>query len=264
MDLATARGWRRVVGGEEAMSLEVRREGTTTVFEINRPDDNNRIDMATMDAMIATLGAIDRDPSVRALVITGRGTYFCAGGRIGGYPVGTTQDQLDYARSFTVLQERLGRLRVPVVAAVNGFCLAGGMSLLEACDLAIAADHAEFGYPEIENGLFPMLAMAVARRGLPPKAAFDLFYSGRRMGVEEALALRLINAAVPADSLWDAVRKRVGELEAKSGAAMMVGRQAFYAMGGMSPSSALEYAHTALVVSLRAADDAKAARPANP
>ena len=131
-------------GKETPMStLQVRREAATVVFEINRPGDQNRIDMATMDAMIAGIGEIDRDASVRSLVITGRGDYFCAGGRIGGYPVGSVQDQLDYARSFTVMTERLGRSRVPIVAAVNGYCLAGGMSLLEACDLAIAADEAK-------------------------------------------------------------------------------------------------------------------------
>ncbi len=239
-------------------TLQVRREGATVILTIDRIADQNRIDMGTMDAMIAQIGDIDRDLSVRSLVITGNGDYFCAGGRIGGYPVGGVQDQLDYARSFTVMTERLGRSRVPIVAAVNGYCLAGGMSLLEACDLAIAVDTAEFAYPEIENGLFPMLAMAVARRGLPPKIAFDLFYSGRRMAAKEALGLNLVNAIVPAAGLWDAVHKRVAALEARSGNAIMVGRQAFYAMGGMTTTSALEYAQAALVVSLRAADEAKA------
>ncbi len=239
-------------------TLQVRREGGTVVLTIDRPDDQNRIDMATMDAMIARVGEIDRDLSVRSLVITGNGEYFCAGGRIGGYPAGGVQDQLDYARSFTVMTERLGRSRVPIVAAVNGYCLAGGMSLLEACDLAVAVDTAEFAYPEIEHGLFPMLAMAVARRGLPPKVAFDLFYSGRRMKLPEALGLNLVNDVVPAAGLWDQVRRRVAALEARSGNAIMVGRQAFYAMGGMTTTSALEYAQAALVVSLRAADEAKA------
>lgn len=244
-------------------TLDIRREGAAVVFEINRPDDGNRIDMATMDAMIEEVGRIDRDRSVRALVITGRGEYFCIGGRIGGYPAGTAQVQLDYARSFTVLQERLGRLSVPVIAAVNGYCLAGGMSLLEAADIAIAADHATFGYPEIEGGLFPMLAMAVARRGLPPKVAFDLYYTGRRMDAQEALRRDLVNTVVPAAKLWDAVRERLAALEARSGAAMMVGRQAFYAMGGMTTTAALEYAHAALIVSLKAADDEKAAKAAS-
>jgi enoyl-CoA hydratase/carnithine racemase len=239
-------------------TLQVRQEGATAILEINRPDDNNRIDMPTMDAMIAEVGRIDRDHRVRTIVITGRGEYFCAGGRIGGYPAGKLHDQLDYARSFTVLQERLGRCRVPILAAVNGHCLAGGNSLLEACDLAIAVESAEFAYPEIEGGLFPMLAMAVARRGLPPKVAFDLYYSGRRISAERALQLNLINAAVPQAQFWDAVHARVGELERRSGNAMMVGRQAFYAMGGMTTTAALEHAQAALIVSLRAADDAKA------
>jgi enoyl-CoA hydratase/carnithine racemase len=238
-------------------TLQVRREGATVILEINRPEDQNRIDMVTMDAMITQIGEMDRDLSVRTIILTGRGETFCCGGRIGGYPAGTLIEQLDYARSFTVLQERLGRARTPIVAAVNGTCVAGGMSLLEACDIAIAADTAQFGYPEIENGLFPMLAMAVARRGLPPKVAFDLYYSGRRMNAEEALRFNLVSAVVPAGELWSAARDRVAALQARSGDAMMVGRQAFYAMGGMTTASALEYAQAALVVSTRAAAEAQ-------
>src|SRR4051794_6611734 len=90
-----ARGLRRFQAAKEEpgrrwsmpTTLEVRREGATAIFEINRPEDQNKIDMATMDAMIEQVGIVDRDASVRTIVLTGRGEYFCAGGRIGGYPV---------------------------------------------------------------------------------------------------------------------------------------------------------------------------------
>ena len=78
------------------------------------------------------------------------------------------------------------------------------------------------------------------------------------MKAPEALGLHLVNDIVPAAGLWDQVGRRVAALEARSGNAIMVGRQAFYAMGGMTTTSALEYAQAALVVSLRAADEAKA------
>ncbi len=231
------------------------RDGPMVTITINRPEDDNRIDRATMDAIAAALARADADPSVRAAVITGRGDYFCAGGRIDGYPSGTVHDQLAFGAAFTFLQERMGRARVPLIAAVAGHCVFGGMSVLDACDLAIAVDTAEFGYPEITAGLFPMLAMAVARRGLPAKVAFDLFYSGRRIPAHEALTLHLVNEVVPRDRLWPSVRATVSMLASKSAAALTLGRRAFHAMGAMDPRAALAYAETTLVAMLRAAED---------
>ena len=155
----------------------------------------------------------------------------------------------------------MARCQKPIIAAVNGHCLAGGMSVLEACDLAVAVEEAEFAYPEINNGLFPMLAIAVARRNLAPKLAFDLFYSGRRMKASEALEARLLNRVVSSDALWPAVNELVSLLAGRSAASMMVGRQAFHAMANMGPTAALEYAHVALVAMLNAADEEKQ-RPA--
>lgn len=231
--------------------------GPATIVSIERLDDDNRIDMRTMTLLSEAIDRAEADPACKVLVLTGSGDFFCAGGRIGGYPVGTTHDQLVYARSFTVLQERMARCQKPIVAAVNGHCLAGGMSLLEACDIAVAVDSAEFAYPEINNGLFPMLAIAVARRNLAPKLAFDLFYSGRRMKASEALGARLLNRVVTADGLWPAVNEWVELLAGRSASSMMVGRQAFYAMANMTPTAALEYGQVALVAMLNGALDEK-------
>lgn len=241
----------------QASTVKLRFEGPAAIVSIERLDDDNRIDMRTMALMSAAIDEAEGNADCKVLVLSGSGGFFCAGGRIGGYPVGTTQDQLVYSRSFTVLQERMARCQKPILAAVNGHCLAGGMSLLEACDLAVAVEGAEFGYPEINHGLFPMLAIAVARRNLAPKLAFDLFYSGRRMKASEALEARLLNRVVPADGLWPAVNELVNMLAGRSSASMMVGRQAFHAMANMGPTAALEYAHVGLVAMLNAADDEK-------
>lgn len=239
------------------VTARLRNEGAAGILSIERLDDDNRIDMHTMNLMSAAIDTAEADARCKVLVLTGSGSLFCIGGRIGGYPVGTTKDQLAYARAFTVLQERMARFQKPILAAVNGNCLAGGMSLLESCDLAVAVESAEFGYPEITNGLMPMLAIAVARRNLAPKLAFDLFYSGRRMKAAEAKEARLVNKVVAADALWPTVNGMVKELAGRSSASMMVGRQAFYAMANMGPTASLEYAHTALVAMLNAADDEK-------
>lgn len=233
-------------------TLRTSRRGHSVVLEINRPDDDNRIDMATMLAMTAELKAAALTDA-RSVIITGAGDKFCCGGRIGGFPEGRVEDQLTYARAFTELMEAIGRSCIPVIAAVNGDCLAGGMSLLECCDIAVSVDSASFGYPEVSGGLFPMLAIAVARTSLPPKLAFDLFYTGRRMDAQTACGLHLVNEIVQRSRLEAAVDRWADDLAGKRASSLMVGRQAWTAMDGMTRSQALEYAQAALVTMLAAA-----------
>lgn len=232
-------------------TLRVSRRGHAIVLEINRPEDDNRIDMDTMLALTAELKA-SSSTDAKVVVITGAGDKFCCGGRIGGFPEGKVYDQLTYARAFTELMEAISRSSLPVIAALNGDCLAGGMSVLECCDLAIASDKTSFGYPEVNNGLFPMLAIAVVRNSLPQKLAFDMFYTGRKLDAQTALDLRLVNEVVPRDKLDAAVDAWVELLSSKSASSLMVGRQAWGAMDGMTRSQALEYAQSALVTMLAA------------
>jgi enoyl-CoA hydratase/carnithine racemase len=226
------------------------RDGGALVLTINRPDDLNRIDGATMRRINALLDEADRDASVRVIVVTGEGEYFCAGGRIDGHPGGTVREQLAFAQAFCSLQERMGRTNAPIVAAVSGHCTAGGMSLLAACDLAIAADDVEFAYPEINFGLFPMLAMAVAHSQMPAKKFFDICYSGRRFSAAEAVSLGLVNRAVPRAALSQAVAASVEMLTAKSSVALALGRKAYYAMSAMTPAARLDYAQVMLTTML--------------
>jgi enoyl-CoA hydratase/carnithine racemase len=232
-------------------TLRVSRRGHAIVLEINRPEDDNRIDMDTMLALTTELKA-SSSTDAKVVVITGAGEKFCCGGRIGGFPEGKVYDQLTYARAFTELMEAISRSSLPVIAALNGDCLAGGMSVLECCDLAIASDKTSFGYPEVNNGLFPMLAIAVVRNSLPQKLAFDMFYTGRKLDAQTALDLRLVNEVVPRDKLDAAVDAWVELLSSKSASSLMVGRQAWGAMDGMTRSQALEYAQSALVTMLAA------------
>jgi enoyl-CoA hydratase/carnithine racemase len=232
-----------------------RRDGGALILTVNRPDDSNRIDGATMRRLNALLDEADTDASVRVIVVTGQGEYFCAGGRIDGHPGGTVREQLAFAQAFCSLQERMGRTHAPIVAAVSGHCTAGGMSLLAACDLAIAAGDVEFAYPEINFGLFPMLAMAVAHSQLPAKKFFDICYSGRRFPASEAESLGLINRAVPRAELWQAVGQTVEMLSGKADLPLALGRKAYYAMAAMTPAARLDYAQVMLTTMLNGRAD---------
>ena len=140
--------------GEASPVLTTLVDGVLTVT-LNRPEDHNRMDRRTMAAITHAMDEAEADPSVRVIVITGNGDYFCAGGRVDGHPKGTLKQRLDYAQAFCSMQERMGRVAIPIVAAVTGHCIAGGMSLLSFCDIGIATDDVEFGYPEVNYGQFP-------------------------------------------------------------------------------------------------------------
>jgi enoyl-CoA hydratase/carnithine racemase len=230
-------------------------DGVLTVT-LNRPDDHNRMDRATMAAIACAMDKADNNEDVRVIVITGQGDYFCAGGRVDGHPNGTLKQRLDYAQAFSSMQDRLTRVGVPIIARVNGHCIAGGMSLLSFCDIAFAVDSADFGYPEVNYGQFPALALAVLVPMVPSKQAFDLLYSGRRFDAAAALEMRLINRAVPAGDLDRTVQEYATMLKTKDRNAVGLGRRAYHAMVPMTPASRQKYAQTFLITLLHATSGA--------
>ena len=237
-----------------AVVMEEQR-GKARVLRINRPDDANRINRLAMRELGAAVGRANADATVRVVIITGSRSAFCSGGRVDGHPEGTIDQRLAFAQSFADLQRDIAHAHKPVIAAVEGQCIAGGMSVLSACDLAVACDDVRFGFPEINFGLFPMLAMGVAHPLLPPKTALELFLTGRDMTAKEALDLRLINQSVPHADLWTAVDALVEELASKSEVPLKHGRTGYYAMAGMSDESRLDHAKVTLIGMLAAVGD---------
>jgi enoyl-CoA hydratase len=232
---------------------ETWREDAMMVIAIRRPDDANRTNGAVMRAIAEALNESDADPAVRVVALTGNRDYFSHGGRIDGYAEGDVHRQIEFGRAFTALQMRMATSTKPLIAVVEGHCVCGGMSLVDACDLAVAADDVRFGFAEIESGIFPFLAMATFYGRLPSKAVFDLFYSGRLLSAQEALAAGLVNRVVPPSSVWDEARRMAGDLAKRSAAALAIGRQTYYGMANMSPAGRLEYAQGMLATMLAAA-----------
>lgn len=226
-------------------------DGVMTVT-LNRPDEHNRMDRAMMDAIVAAMDEADGDTSVGTIILTGAGEYFCAGGRVDGYPHGTLKQRSDYAQAFCNVHDRMGRTAAPIIAAVAGHCTAGGMSLLSFCDLAVASEDTEFGYPEATHGLFPALALGMLLPLVPPKRAFHMLLSGERFSAPEALRLELVNQVVPKDQVMAAVGRYVASIKRLNPTAVALGRRAYYAMQPMTPASRLQYAQTFLTTMLGA------------
>lgn len=160
---------------------------------IQREERRNALSHVVLADMARAIEQAQEDRSVRAIVITGAGTKaFCAGADLQSAQVFTT----DYSEPYGHLARLLRVARasnVPLVARVNGACLAGGMGLLAMCDMAVAAPHAIFGLPEVKVGVFPAQVLTVLQSLIPRRKLVELCITGEPIDAQEALHLGLLN-----------------------------------------------------------------------
>jgi enoyl-CoA hydratase/carnithine racemase len=179
--------------------LELR--GHVALVTLARPEVLNALDPAAHRELDAVFDHVRDDDEVRVAIVTGSGERaFCVGTDLKA--LAQTGDHAKPATGFAGITHRFD-LWKPVIAAVNGLCLGGGVEILAACDLAIAAEHAQFGLPEPLVGLAALGGGALQRlvRQIPAKDAMWLVLSGQRIDAQQALAMRLVNEVVPAERL---------------------------------------------------------------
>lgn len=230
--------------------------GGVARITIDREPARNSLSPACLAELKAAFLAADADPDVRVVMLTGAGVKaFCAGADLGSVAMeGGLLAGHEGRRAYAELLVTMVRLGRPIVARVNGHALAGGLGLLAACDLAIAADDAQFGTPEIDLGLFPYMAMALIARCVPRRHALELVLTGRRIDAREAAAMGLVNRAVPRAELDGATDALCATLASKSPAVLRLGRRAFHAMSDMGLEQALEYLSSMLSINALAED----------
>jgi enoyl-CoA hydratase/carnithine racemase len=227
----------------EADAVLTERRGAVLRITINRPERRNAINEAVIQGIHATLAGLDTDRSVRAVVLTGAGDKaFCAGGDLEGGTEIFGKGEGEPTSPFGRLARLARGVGVPLVARVNGACVAGGVGLLALCDLAVAADHARFGLPEARIGVFPMQVMASLRRVLLPRHAAELALTGEMIDASRAFEIGLINHAVPADRLDAKLDELLAALTAGSPAALRRGKYAIAAMEHMDFEAGIAFA----------------------
>jgi enoyl-CoA hydratase len=179
----------------------------------------NALSRAVLGELASTAAALRADESVKAVVVTGEGKAFAAGADISEF--GDRERAGEIGAAFRAAFDAVAAIPRPVIAAVHGVALGGGMELALACDLRLAADSARLGQPEILLGIIPG---AGGTQRLPrlvgPARAKELIWSGRQVKADEALAIGLVDRVVPADDLPDAARAWADELAAGAVAAM--------------------------------------------
>ena len=198
------------------------------------------------------------DDAARVVVVTGAGDRtFSAGGDLAGGFVDEPIAGHGERGALANLIRAIRRCPKPVVARVNGHALGGGLGLVAGCDIAIASDEAVFGTPEISVGLWPMMITAVLRPLVPRRPLLEMMLTGRRVGAAEAAKLGIINRAVPADDLDEAVLETVEALVSQSPAILALGKSAFYAVEDMDLDTALDHLHVGLTA-VASTEDAQA------
>ena len=211
--------------------------GGVLTATLNRPDKRNAIDTAMIEALLATLERADLDAAVRVVAVRGGGRDFCAGMDLNEL-LASADHSLDQNRAaalhFAEIFVRMRRLPKPVVALVQGRALAGGCGLATACDIILAAETAQFGYPEVQRGFVPAIVMTMLRRAVGEKIAFDLAATGRLLNGNEAAAAGLISR-VYEDADFDEQAGEVLRVLAESSAsALAFTKQQFYQLDGLS------------------------------
>jgi methylglutaconyl-CoA hydratase len=210
--------------------------GGVLTATLNRADKRNAIDTSMIDALLATLERADLDSAVRVVAVRGAGRDFCAGMDLNELLASadhTLEQNRQAALHFAEIFVRMRRLPKPVVALLQGRALAGGCGLATACDLVLAAESAQFGYPEVQRGFVPAIVMTMLRRTVGEKIAFDLATTGRLLDGTEAAALGLASR-VYEDADFEAQAGEVLRvLAAASPSALAFTKQQFYQLDGL-------------------------------
>jgi len=216
--------------------LVVSHEGGVLRLHMNREAKRNALNGAVLDGMLAAL----RDPGdARVVLITSEGKVFCSGA-----------DLVQMAPDATGLEvhEGRGKLReavlamqacpLPIVASVQGLCLAGGVGLVLGCDVVLAAEDAAFGLPEVDLGLWPFMVSALLGRHVSPKRAMEMMLSARRVPAAEALEMGLVSRVV--SDLPAETAALAAALAEKPPVAVRLGKAAFHAAMESSLAAGLE------------------------
>lgn len=218
------------------------RRGAALRITLNRPERRNAINAELLAGVSAGFRAALADPAVRAVVLTGAGDKaFCAGADLapgGSFDFDFAQPRSAYGDLLRLSQD----CPLPIIAAVNGHCLAGGMGFLAMADIAVAVEGAKFGLPEVKIGLFPMQVMSLLGRLVPPRLVREWALTGELFDAGTARQAGLLNHVVASGDLEAKVDDLVAMLARRSPSAIRRGKYALQALQGMSFAEALAFA----------------------
>lgn len=220
-----------------------KKENSIFKITLNRPEKRNALNDSMINSLKAALRDADNDSELIAIVINGAGKDFCSGADLSALQKISESDILENladAENLMGLFSLIRKVKIPVIAAVHGRALAGGCGLATACDIVLASRSAVFGYPEVKIGFVPAMVMAILRRNLSEKRAFELITKGFNFDARTAEKFGLINHVFDDESFEPDVLNFVNEYKNVSRSAVMLSKKLLYQMDGMPFEKALE------------------------
>jgi enoyl-CoA hydratase len=210
----------------EYETITVSKEGMVGVITINRPQAMNALSAKLVKELLSALAEFEKDDGVRCLVIAGSERAFSAGADIKEM-ADMTAVEMTMTGHFFPLWDKVGKYPKPIVGALSGFVLGGGLELAMSLDILIASETTQLGQPEIDIGVMPggggtqRLTRAVGKY-----KAMEMILTGRRIGAEEAKTLGLVSRVVPKEAYLDEAKKVASEIASKSPVAIRLAKMA--------------------------------------
>lgn len=223
--------------------LLIDNDGAVRILTMNRPEKRNALNMALSEALLGALHEADRTPSVRAIVLTGAGSAFCAGADLSEFAALKSEQEAMVERRTELTMKLHGvfsQLAKPVVTAINGAAMGGGAGLALAGDIAVMSQTAKLGYPEVKHGIVAAVVMANLVRHAGRKAAFELVATGEPVDAARALVLGLVNRVEMPEKLMETALQSARAMAAVAPQAMAATKSLFYRVGEMPFDDALE------------------------
>ncbi|WP_146345360.1 enoyl-CoA hydratase [Falsiphaeobacter marinintestinus] len=233
--------------------LERHDTGAVAHLKMNAPERLNALSDEMIAALQSELDALKQDRSIRVVTLSGAGKAFCAGHDLKQMTAGRQAE--DGGRAYfkdlfdrcTAMMTSIQTLPQPVIAKVHGIATAAGCQMVATCDLAVAAEGTRFGVNGVNIGLFCSTPMVALSRNIPRKQALEMLTTGQFIEAARAETLGLINKAVPPDQLDAATEELASTIADKLGAAVKIGKEAFYQQIQMPMADAYAYASDVMV-----------------
>ncbi len=238
-------------------------DGPVARLTLNAPEKLNALSDAMLAALHEAFGALREDRGIRAVILAGAGKAFCAGHDLKEMQQGRQAEDggrayfADLFNRCAAVMTAIRDLPQPVIARPHGIATAAGCQLVASCDMAVAAEGTRFGVNGVNIGLFCSTPMVALSRNVPRKQAFEMLTTGEFIGTERALALGLINRAVPEGDLDAATDELAQTVAAKLGTAVKIGKRAFYRQLEMPLDDAYAYTRDAMVENMLDRDTAE-------
>jgi len=217
-------------------------DGPVARVTLNRPDKRNALDSEMVSEIRRALAESAENSAVRVVLLSGAGKDFCSGADLAALhqiAKATVMENLADARQLADVFLDMRRHPRPIVAAVRGRALAGGCGLATAADIILASESAQFGYPEVKIGFVPAMVMAIVRRSVSEKRAFELLTSGEPFPARTALEIGMINRIFPDASFDREVESYAARLATRSTSALSLTKSLLYQIDSMSFEAAL-------------------------